>query len=163
MQEDHLWNRAKAVSIQTSPEIVGGFDIGFDERIPEAVQDKLMDFVYWVEDHFSLAVTLWVDFKYNHYLVDKAGKRVGYKFYCADWMPYPVLESWDDIPVIELPVRMEHSSIDEILFSFIEAISCYYAWLKNEYNNYTPKENETAEILYTYLSETNQEADHVEF
>lgn len=163
MQEDHLWNKAMAVSIQTSPEIVGGFDVGFDERIPEQTKDKLMDFVYWVEDHFSMPVTLWVDFKYNHYLVDKTGKRVGYKFYWADWKPYPVLDSWDDIPVIELPVRMEHSSMEEILFSFIEAISCYYAWLTNAPGDYLPSENQTAEVLYTYLSQTNQEVDHEQF
>ena len=48
MHENHLWERAKSLSIQTSPEIVGGFDVGFDERIPEQTKDKLMDFVYWV-------------------------------------------------------------------------------------------------------------------
>ena len=96
-------------------------------------------------------------------LIDKTGKRVGYKFYWADWKPYPVLENWDDIPVIELPVRMEHSSMEEILFSFIEAISCYYAWLTNVPGDYLPRENQTAEVLYTYLSQTNQEVDHVQF
>ena len=161
MHENHLWERAKSLSIQTSPEIVGGFDVGFDERIPEQTKDKLMDFVYWVEDHFSMPVTLWVDFKYNHYLVDKTGKRVGYKFYWADWNPYPVIENPDDIPVIELPVRMEHSSIEEILFSFIRAISLYYTWLTGTITKDTqPNADKAAEILYTYLNETNREVDH---
>ena len=162
MHENHLWERAKSLSIQTSPEIVGGFDIGFDERIPEQTKDKLMDFVYWVEDHFSMPITLWVDFKYNHYLL-RNGERVGYRFYYADFKDYPNFDNPDDIPVIELPVRMEHSSIDEILFSFIEAISCYYAWLTNAPGEYLPDENQTAEILYTYLSQTNQEVDYVQF
>ena len=161
MHENHLWERAKSLSIQTSPEIVGGFNIGFDSKVPEAVKDVLMSFVYWVEDHFSMPVTLWVDFKYNHYLVDNTGKRVGYKFYWADWKPYPVIENPDDIPVIELPVRMEHSSIEEILFSFIQAISLYYTWLTGTIAKDTqPNADEAAEILYTYLNETNREVHH---
>ena len=108
-----------------------------------------------------MPVTLWVDFKYNHYLVDKTGKRVGYKFYWADWNPYPVIENPDDIPVIELPVRMEHSSIEEILFSFIRAISLYYTWLTGTITKDTqPNADKAAEILYTYLNETNREVDH---
>ena len=78
MRENHLWNKAKDIKIVTSPEIVGNFDIGFDSKIPEETKDQLIKFVYWVEDHFHLPVTLWVDFKYNHYLISKSGKRVGY-------------------------------------------------------------------------------------
>lgn len=162
MRKDHLWNRAKKVNIQTSPDIVGGFDIGFDDKIPENTKDALMNFVYWVEDHFHLPVTLWVDFKYNHYLIDRQGKRVGYRFYWADFKTYPVLDNADDIPVIELPVRTEHASVEEILFSFIEAISLYYAWLTNAITeDHQPDAAETAEVLYTYLNELDQEVPHV--
>ena len=153
MNENHLWNRAKQVKIQTSGEIVGGFDIGFDSKIPEETKDALMRFVYWVEDHFSLPVTLWVDFKYNHYLVDRAGKRVGYKFYWADFANYPVFENPDDIPVIELAVRAERRTIEEILASFIEAISEYYVWLFNTAP--TPGENEVEQVLQAYWNHSS--------
>lgn len=152
MQENHLWNRAKNIQIQTGPEIVGNFDIGFDSRIPEETKDMLMRFVYWVEDHFSLPVTLWVDFKYNHYLIDRHGKRVGYRFYWADFTSYPVFEDPDDIPVIELPVRMERWTAEEILTSFIAAISEYFAWLTNTMTDHSqPDENAVAEVLQAYL------------
>ena len=149
MKENHLWNRAKQVQIQTSGEIVGGFDIGFDGKIPEEAKDALMKFVYWVEDHFPLPVTLWVDFKYNHYLMEQSGKRVGYKFYWVDFANYPVFENPDDIPVIELAVRTEHRTMDEILTSFIEAISRYYAWLLRE--NATSDRAEVEQVLQAYL------------
>lgn len=153
MRENHLWNRAKELRICTSPEIVGNFDIGFDDQISEETKDALIKFVYWVEDHFYLPVTLWVDFKYNHYLMDKNGKRVGYRFYWADFHDYPKFYNADDIPVIELPVRMEHSSIEEILSSFVEAITYYYLWLMNMItDNIKPDENEIAEVLRVYLS-----------
>ena len=153
MKETHLWNRAKEVQIQTSAEIVGGFDIGFDSKIPEETKDALMKFVYWVEDHFSLPVTLWVDFKYNHYLVTRTKKRVGYKFYWADFTNYPVFENPDDIPVIELPVRTERWTMAEILTSFIEAISEYYAWLLNTNTDTSiPDENEVEQVLQAYLN-----------
>lgn len=154
MRENHLWNRAKNVKIQTSPEIVGNFDIGFDERIPEETKDALMRFVYWVEDHFHLPVTLWVDFKYKHYLISRKGKRVGYRFYWADFAPYPVMENPDDIPVIELPVRMERRTQEEMLTSFIEAISLYFVWLMNEITDEVqPDAGEVEEVLQAYLQD----------
>ena len=156
MQKEHLWNRVKRFNIQTSDEIAAGFSIGFDAKIPEMTKDALMDFVYWVEDRFPIPITLWVDFKYRHYLVDKQGNRVGYKFYWADFKNYPRFDDPDDIPVIELPVRREHSSMEEILFSFIEAISLYYTWLTGAITEaHHPNEAETAEVLYTYLKEKN--------
>ena len=149
MNENHLWNRAKQVQMQTSGEIVVGFDIGFDGKIPEETKDALMKFVYWVEDHFSLPVTLWVDFKYNHYLMRQNGKRVGYKFYWVDFANYPVFENPDDIPVIELAVRTERQTMEEILTSFIEAISRYYTWLLQE--NAIPDKSEVEQVLQAYL------------
>jgi len=152
MRENHLWNRAKEVRIQTAADIVGGFDIGFDSKIPEETKDALIQFVYWVEDNFYLPVTLWVDFKYNHYLIDRKGNRVGYRFYWADFASYPVFDSPDDIPVIELPVRTEHWTMEEILTSFIEAITRYFAWLMNIHTeNATPDADEVDEVLQAYL------------
>ena len=154
MHNDHLWNKAKQVQIQTSPEIVGGFDVGFDAQIPEETKDALMQFVYWAEDHFHFPVTLWVDFKYNHYLVLRNKKRVGYKFYWADFKNYPVFDNPDDIPVIELAVRTERWSMEEILTSFIEAITDYYAWLTNVMTEgYEPDECEVEAVLQAYLRE----------
>lgn len=149
MIENHFWNQARQIPFQTSPEIVGSFDIGFDSKIPEDTRDALMKFVYWVEDHFSLPITLWVDFKYKHYLIGQNHDRVGYRFYWVDFANYPVFTDPDDIPVIELAVRTEHRTIEEILLSFIEAISRYYAWLLRL--NWQPNEQDAAQLLQTYL------------
>ena len=154
MKENHLWKRAKEVKIQSASDIVGNFDIGFDDKIPKKTKNALMKFVYWVEDNFYLPVTLWVDFKYNHYLIDRAGKRVGYRFYWADFKSYPLFDNSDDIPVIELPVRTEYWTIEEILTSFIEAITQYFAWLTNTITDDTePDEREVEEVLQAYLRE----------
>lgn len=154
MKENHLWNRAKQVKIQTSGDIVGGFDIGFDSNIPEETKDALMKFVYWVEDHFSLPVTLWVDFKYNHYLIDREKNRVGYKFYWVDFVNFPVFENPDDIPVIELAVRTERWTMEEILVSFIKAISEYYCWLLRSITDTSlPDEDDVEQVLQAYLQD----------
>ena len=157
MRENHLWEKAKEVKIQTSPDIVGNFSIGFDNRIPEETKDALIKFVYWVEDHYNLPVTLWVDFMYNHYLLTRDKKRVGYRFYWADFENYPVFQKEEDIPVIELPVRTEHWSIEEILSSFIAAISCYFVWLTHSsMEEFTPDADEVEEILQAYLHENSE-------
>ena len=148
----NLWDKAQEVNIQVSVDITGGFNIGFDEKIPEDTKDALMKFVYWVEDRYALPVTLWVDFKYNHYLIDRDKKRVGYLFYWVDFATYPVFENEADIPVIELPVRMERYSLEEVLRSFIEAITMYFAWLTNEiHGEFEPDQETVEEILAEYL------------
>ena len=148
------WENAKTLPIQTGPEIVGGFDVGFDEKIPEETKDALMKFVYWVEDNYPVPVTLWVDFKYNHYLMTRDKKQAGYLFYWADFDNYPIFEKEEDIPVIELPVRTERWTIKEILGSFVEAITGYYVWLANAQDDgFVPEEELTKEILQKYLEE----------
>ena len=113
-----------------------------------------MRFVYWVEDHYAMPITLWVDLKNRHYLLDQNRKRVGYKFYWADFEAYPRFENFDDIPVIELPVRQECRTMEEILISFIAAISHYFAWLANELTeDFSPDGSMVEEILQAYLRE----------
>ena len=147
---ENLWENAKEIRVRTGADIVGGFDIGFHKAIPDKMQSALMDFVYWVEDHYSLPITLWVDFRYNHYLL-RDGQRVGYRFY---WVNYPSLDSFenfDDIPVIELAVRCEKQTTEDMLKSFVEAICCYFAWLSGmDVNTYIPDETLVGEILHAY-------------
>lgn len=118
-----------------------------------------MDFVYWVEDHYNLPVTLWVDFRYRHYLLTRDRKRVGYKFYWADFENYPTFTKEADIPVIELPVRTEKWTIEEILTSFAEGLTHYFAWLCNEHiPDFIPDEALAEQILQEYLTEAKSNA-----
>ena len=152
---DNLWKNANNLPIQVGPEITGSFDVGFDEKIPEETKDALIRFIYWVEDHYTLPVTLWVDFKFNHYLMTRDKRRVGYRFYWADFTTWPAFENPDDIPVIELPVRTENRTIKSILESFIQAISLYYIWLSNEDPSSKLPDSALVEaILQQYFDET---------
>ena len=150
--ENCVWKKAQTVELKVSENILPEFSIGFDKRIPIEVEQELRSFVTWVENSYRIPITLWVDFEYNHYLISRSGKRVGYLFYWADFSSYPVFDNSEDVPQIRLPVRTEHSTIEEILTSFIEAITDYYAWLCNEiYEGYTPNEDDVEEILQAYL------------
>lgn len=153
MSDNNLWYRAKQVQIQTSSEITGNFDIGFDKQIPQETQKELRQFVTWVEENFHFPITLWVDFEYRHYLISRTGKRCGFLFYWSDFSTYPVFDNPDDIPIIHLPVRMERYTIDEILGSFIEAITLYFAWILNEISDgYEPHYDDVEDILQAYLA-----------
>lgn len=148
----NIWLAAQKVIIHTADDITGNFDIGFDECIPEETRAELRSFMNWVEDNYHLPVTLWVDFEYKHYLIRRNGKRAGYLFYWSDFSTYPNFENIQDIPQIRLPVRMEHSTMEEILSSFIEAICCYFAWICNTISvGYMPDESDVEEILQAYL------------
>ena len=152
MDKNSVWEKSQAVKLQVCESIPSGFNIGFDRRISKEVEQELRDFVKWVENNYRIPITLWVDFEYKHYLINRKGKRVGYLFYWADFSSYPVFDNEKDIPQIRLPVRTEHSTFGEILTSFIEAITCYYAWLCNQmHEDYMPNENDVEEILQAYL------------
>ena len=122
MTENCVWKKAQTVELKVSENILPEFNIGFDKKIPTEVEQELRSFVTWVENNYRIPITLWVDFEYNHYLISRSGKRVGYLFYWVDFSSYPVFDNEDDIPLIRLPVRTEHSTIEEILASFIEAL-----------------------------------------
>ena len=152
MTKINLWVRAKEANLQVANEILPGFDIGFDKEISKELQDELRAFVTWVENNFNIPITLWVDFEYKHYLISESGARVGYLFYWSDFSCYPVFQNKDDIPIIRLPVRTERSTVEEILGSFIEAITDYFAWICNEItDDFEPRENDVDEILAEYL------------
>ena len=130
--KNNIWERAQCVSLDVSCDILPEFDVCFDKKIPLTVVKELKNFVVWLEDNYRFPITLLVDFEYKHYLISKDGKRVGYLFYWCDFTTYPVFDCKYDIPMIRLPVRTEHSSMEEILTSFIEGITDYYAWICNE-------------------------------
>lgn len=149
----NVWEKAQSVQLQVSDEIEPGFNIGFDKRISAETVMELRSFVSWVESRYLVPISLWVDFEYKHYLISREGKRVGYQFYWTDFIDYPVFDDPDNIPVIRLPVRTEKSTLEEILTSFIEAISDYYAWICNEIcEGYTANESDVEDILQAYLS-----------
>ena len=131
MTGERVWRRAQSVELKVADTIESGISIGFDRKIPVEMQHELRSFVRWLETNYRFPITLWVDFEFKHYLVSWEGKRVGYLFYWADFVSYPVFQNFDDIPMIRLPVRTERSSVEEILFSFLEAVTDYYAWLCN--------------------------------
>lgn len=149
---DRIWEKAQDIKLQVAADILPEFNIGFDKRIPPEVQEELRFFVCWVESNYAIPITLWVDFEYNHYLISRTGKQVGHLFCWADFSSYPVFDNKEDIPQIRLPVRTERSTMDQILRSFIEAITDYYAWICNELReDFVPDEDEVEEILRKYL------------
>ena len=152
MTANSVWKKAQTIELQVSENILSEFNIGFDKRITKEVEKELRSFVNWFESNYRIPITLWVDFEYNHYLIRRDGKRVGYIFYWADFSTYPIFNNKEDIPQIRIPVRTEHSSIEEILTSFIEAINDYYAWICNEIcEEYKSDKNDVEEILQVYL------------
>jgi hypothetical protein len=52
-----VWLKAQTLELQVSENILPEFDIGFDKRIPKDVEEKLRDFVKWVESNYRIPVT----------------------------------------------------------------------------------------------------------
>lgn len=147
-----VWEAAQKVVINTSDDIVGNFDIGFDDSIDETTRNKYRKFVAWVEKNYKIPVTLWVDFEDKNYLVGRDKKQKGYLFYWCDWPDYPDFRDIKDIPEIRLPIKEKYWSFESIIYSFVQAISYYYTWLLNlDIDKNTIDEDEVQEIVDLYF------------
>ena len=156
MNKNNVWYLAKDIHLNVSPDIPKDFCFGFDDRISGDIRSELVDFVIWVEANFNIPICLWVDFEYKHYLMTRSKKRAGFLFYWSDFADYPNFNNISDIPRIKLPVRTEYWTTEEILVSFIEAITCYFAWITNTHTeNYSPDDETVEEILQEYLNRNN--------
>ena len=145
-----IWARSKTLALNVAPHIQSGFSYGFDDAVPERTRKLLCDFMAWVEENFKLPITLWVDFEYKHYLVSRKGKRVGYLFYWNDIEDWSMFDDEDAIPMIRLPVRDERWTANEILASFIEAITDYFSWLNQTKLSVSKMEHTIEMILGAY-------------
>ena len=77
MDKNSVWEKSQAVKLQVSENILSGFDIGFDKRISKELEEELRSFVKWVENNYRIPITLWVDFEYKHYLINRKGNEQG--------------------------------------------------------------------------------------
>ena len=69
MTKNSIWEKAQTLKLQVSENILPGFDIGFDKRMPKEIEKELRSFVSWVESNYRIPVTLYVDFEYNQLIV----------------------------------------------------------------------------------------------
>lgn len=125
----NLWALVKNRDWPVVPGVRREIDFGFDREIGEEYRERFRDFIAWTEAHFVFPVTLWIDFRYRHYLVNREHRRMGYIIYFKPDACPEMLTDEDDMPVADIPVRREHWLFDEILYSLIECITEYDLWL----------------------------------
>ena len=70
MAGNNLWEAAALLPIRTGPEIVGGFDVGFDDKIPEDFWIALAVYVA----HASLYSIKWAE-KFGQEEIDGMKER----------------------------------------------------------------------------------------
>jgi len=127
----NVWLESKNIQLNISSNIKSGFDCGFDKGVKKDVKSEIISFMKWIEITYGVPITIWIEFKYKNDLLTRNKKRVGFIFFWSDFVDYPSFYNGADIPVIELPVKADNWRIDEILTSFVEAMTYYYCWLLN--------------------------------
>ena len=147
----NLWALVKNRDWPVVPGVRREIDFGFDREIGEEYRERFRDFIAWAEAHFVFPVTLWIDFRYRHYLVNREHRRMGYIIYFKPDVRPEMLTDEDDMPVADVPVRREHWLFDEILYSLIECITEYYLWLLNlQAESVNDHADDVLEILNLY-------------
>ena len=146
-----IWNQIKDINIVLSSNLKNEFTCKFVSKVPEEMKAKLLQFVGWVEKTYGLKTPVYVQFEQKNYVLTEDRERVGYLFYWADFDNYPNFDDEEDIPVIVLPVKDEQWTYEEIIGSFVEALTDYYAWCLNIIEDYELDEEEVEEIAESYL------------
>lgn len=146
-----IWNQIKDINIVLSSNLKNEFTCKFDSKVPEEMKAKLLQFVGWVEKTYGLKTPVYVQFEQKNYVLTEDRERVGYLFYWADFDNYPNFDDEENIPVIVLPVKDEQWTYEEIIGSFVEALTDYYAWCLNIIEDYELDEEEVEEIAESYL------------
>lgn len=146
-----IWNQIKDINIVLSSNLKNEFTCKFDSKVPEEMKAKLLQFVGWVEKTYGLKTPVYVQFEQKNYVLTEDRERVGYLFYWTDFDNYPNFDDEEDIPVIVLPVKDEQWTYEEIIGSFVEALTDYYAWCLNIIEDYELDEEEVEEIAESYL------------
>ena len=147
----NIWKEAKTVNLNIVFECEYNFIVENKGDIDKEVKQNLLNFMTFIEEEYSLKTPLNIEYINKDYLLDRTGKKVGYIFYWSDFKNYPNIYSEDELPNIELPVSKGKWSVDEILTSFIEALSMYYAWCLNiMHDNYEIDKSLVDVILKEY-------------
>lgn len=159
IRPENIWHQVKTKDWPAHPGMRREIDFGFDREIPEDDRERFRTFVAWAEEHFVFPVTLWIDFKYRHYLLNRSKQRMGYLLYTArDVNPQDVTDM-DDIPVAEIPVRREQWRFRGIMYSLIECITDYYLWLlghgDDDVNDYAKDVEEILTLYQEHLGESD--------
>ena len=151
IRTDNVW----AVAASRDWPVVAGvrreIDFGFDKEIAEDYRERFRNFFAWAEANFVFPVTLWIDLRHRHYLVNGQRQRMGYIIYFKPNARPEELTDEDDMPVAYVPVRREKWCFDEILYSLIECITEYYLWLLDRQNeSVNDHADDILEILNLY-------------
>ena len=147
----NIWKEAKKAHLNIAFECSYKFIVETNGDIDREVKRNLLNFMDFIESEYSLKTPLHIVFFNKDHLIDRTGKKVGYIFYWPDFKNYPNIYSKDELPSIELPVSKNKWSVDEILTSFIEALSMYYAWCLNiMHDNYEVDNSLVDAILKEY-------------
>lgn len=148
-----IWNRTKEIKLNLEIDVKPGFYMWYDENVNDEMKNKLDDFVNWVYNNYNVSTPVYINCINENFVKcdDDDDVEQGYVFQWANFDDYPNLHNDETCPVIELPVKEEIWSFEDILFSLMEAISCYFAWCLNEIDTFTIDEEEINTILDKYL------------
>lgn len=147
-----IWNKTNEIKLNLEIDVKPGFYMWYDENVNEEMKKKLDDFVNWVYNNYNVMTPVYINCVNEDYVTcENDETEQGYIFNWGDFDNYPNVRNEEICPVIELPVKEDEWSFEDILFSLMEAISCYFAWCLNEIDTFTVDEEEINSILNKYL------------
>ena len=150
-----IWQEIKNLQIKTSDDVVTGLDYKYDKSINDETVLELEKFNAYLLKKYQFPICLVIDFVDKYYLVTPENRQSGYIFSYDDVTTYPDFSNIQFYPYVKLPVKgyNEKWTKEEILSSYIEAITDYFAWLLGKINEEYYDEEEIYEILDEYLGE----------
>ena len=148
-----IWEEIKNLKIKVDEDIIKGLDCKYDKTIDQEMVAELEKFNEFLLKNYQFPICLVIDYVDKYYIVTPENKRAGYAFCFDDVTTYPDFSNIQFYPYVKLPVKgyKEKWSLEEILCSYLDAITDYFAWLLGKADEDYYDEEEIFEVLKKYL------------
>ena len=150
----NILEEAKFKNIELGKECEVGFDVYYDEDIPDSTRMELDNFLNFFEEKYPLKTKFFIDFLNEDYVLGEDDTEQGYLFNWINFENYPKFDNDEDAPVLKVPAKLGEWEMVDILWSLVQGLTNYYAWVCDKLDtDYALSDDEIEELLNDFYGE----------
>lgn len=150
----NILEEAKQKEIKLGKECEVGFDVYYDDDIPDNTRMELDNFLNFFEEKYPLKTKFFIDFLNEDYVLGEDDTEQGYLFNWINFEKYPEFNDDENAPVLKVPAKLGTWEMVDILWSLVQGLVNYYAWVCNKLDtDYYLSDDEIEEILNEFYGE----------
>ena len=149
-----ILDQTKYVNIELGKECEVGFDVYYEDDVPDNTRMVLDNFLNFFEEKYPLKTKFFIDFTNEDSVTGEDGSEQGYLFNWTNFSNYPKFEDDEEAPILTVPVKLGNWEITDILWSLVQGLVHYYAWICNRLDtDYSLTDKEIENIIVEFYGE----------